>query len=138
AGYGPYTASCEFLSGIDLRALARDGAGFLTATEPLYQELLAWFLPRVAEVEAPEATTAEAWRLLRAERYDAYFGPAAFGARVSPVGASGLDLRAGGRIVVEEHPELTVSEGVVSHAVKVPERVVIGVLARPRPGRPAA
>lgn len=133
-GYGSYLESCEVLSGVDLRGLARDGARFLEETDAVYRELLAWHLPRLADVAPGEATAADGLRLEAAHPFDAWFPG---GERLQAVGealaACGLDARAQGRIQVVSRGTLPDGRGGVCHPLRVPDEVLL--LESREPGR---
>jgi hypothetical protein len=130
-GYGGYTDARAVLGGYDVRALARDSGRLLADTDEQYRELLAWYLPRMADGVTPEeASWADVARLHRAEPYDEYFpaGGALATVRVR-LGAMGLDLGAGGRLHLEH-----VAGGPAetrTHVIRVPEHVVLSVGTAP-------
>ena len=130
-GFGGYTDARAVLGGYDVRALARDGERLLAETEDVYRELLAWYLPRLADGVTPaEASWADVSRLHRAAPYDEWFasGGALAAVRVR-LGAMGLDLSAGGRLRIEH-----VAGGPAAtrtHVVRVPGHIVLTVAATP-------
>lgn len=134
-GYGSYVESCEVLSGIDIRGLARDGARFLAATEDEYRELLGWYLPRMTGVEAADAVGAEGLRLERAAPYDRVFGSNMIWGLQTLLAETRLDVLAEGRIVVETRRALATGQVSSLHALHVPERLVMEIA--PAVGRAA-
>jgi hypothetical protein len=134
-GYGSYVESCEVLSGIDVRGLARDGARFLTATEDEYRELLDWYLPRLSGVPADEAVGADGLRLERAAAYDRVFGSNMIWGLQTLLAETRLDVLAEGRISVETGRALATGNSSSLHALRIPDRVVMEVA--PATGRPA-
>lgn len=99
-GLGPgYVDTFTVVSGIDVRALAAEAAGFLRDTEGLWSELFTEFVVRDGGLAADSATRADALYLLRGHAFDAHF-PAD---RMEPeilrqVREMGLDPLAAGRI----------------------------------------
>ncbi len=136
-GYGSHVQANEILGNIDLRALARDGERFLADTDAIYRELLNWYLPRVANVDAGgEARAGDARRLAAAPEFDGELPGGETHRRVlAAVDESGLDPLAGGRIQVDWEAYLGSGAGAVSRAFRVPDDVRLAVATRS--GRPA-
>src|SRR5690606_5751892 len=117
---------------IDLRGLAREGERFLSDTDPLLGELLAWHLPRLAGVEPGEAGTADGARLEGAAPWLEYFPDSRLLSRVQgALRGSGLDLEAEGRLRVVSVPRLPSGEGAVCCVVRVPDEVLLTVSDAP-------
>jgi hypothetical protein len=126
-GYGSYVESCEVLSGIDVRGLAREGGRFLEATEAEYQDLLRWYLPRVTGVEPGDAVGAEGLRLERAASYDRVFGSNMIWGLQTLLAETRLDVLAEGRINIETRRTLPAGEVSSLHPLRVPEEVLLEV-----------
>ena len=67
-----YIATFEALSGVELRALAAECAGFLRDTQAMWDEVHPEFMRRSLGIEPREATRADALALLRAREFDRY------------------------------------------------------------------
>jgi hypothetical protein len=133
-GYGSYVGARSVLSGIDLRGLAQEGARFLEDTDAAYRELLAWFLPRLADVSLDEASWADAKRLVRAQPFDPLFPGSDMVPRIrAKMGSMGLDPLAAGRIRIDLRPDLEEIGGADCHPLRVPELIALTVA--PRGGR---
>jgi hypothetical protein len=134
-GYGSYVESCEVLSGIDIRGIARDGARFLADTDAEYRELLEWYLPRVTGVDAEDAVGAEGQRLERAAPYDRVFGSNMIWGLQTLLAETRLDVLADGRIAVETRRALVSGAASSLHPLRVPGEIVLEIA--PTAGRPA-
>jgi hypothetical protein len=134
-GYGTYVESCEVLSGIDIRGLAREGARYLAATEDEYRELLEWYLPRVTGVEAGEAVGADGLRLERGAPFDRVFGSNMIWGLQTLLAETRLDVLADGRIAVETRRTLATGQASSLHPLHVPDRLVMEIA--PAVGRAA-
>lgn len=127
-GYGDRVQAAEVLGGIELRALAAEGEELLSGTEPLYRDLLAHFLPRLAGVSLAEATEADLERLRRAEPLDPSFPAPRMSAGVlRELSASGLDPVAGGRLRIDERAAGSTPRAAFHQVLDVPESVVVSV-----------
>lgn len=131
-GYGDYVRARGVLAGIDMVATAREAGRFLDETDPLYRELLAWHLPRLADVAPGEARWADAAPLLRAAPLDRFFSSEPTVPAVQTMlREMELDAFAAGRVKVE-----TAASGPTScHPLDIPGdvRLMTGGL-RGRPG----
>jgi hypothetical protein len=131
-GYGSFLESCEILSGIDLRGLAREAERFLSDTDPAYRELLAWHLPRLAGVESDAAEASDAAALEGAAPYLEHFPDARILQRVlTALTDAGLDPLAAGHLRTATRPYLPSGEGAVCCALRVPEEVHLTVSDQP-------
>jgi len=134
-GYGNYVESCEVLSGMDVRGLARDGAKFLADTEAQFRELLNWYLPKVAGVKSAEAVGADGMRLERAPTYDRIFGSNMIWGLQTLLTETRLDVLANGRIRVETRRSLASGTTAAVYPLQIPDEVILQVA--PSPGRAA-
>lgn len=123
-GYGSFLATCEVLSGNDLRGLAREGERFLEDTQAIHQELIGWYLPKLSGVPLADATSADIFRLQSAPHFeqlitvrDALRGEQRF------LEQAGIDARAGGRIEIEEHDGLSGGRAARCVPLLVPDTV---------------
>jgi hypothetical protein len=126
-GYGSYVESCEVLSGIDVRGLARDGVRFLADTEAQFRELLAWYLPRVAGVEPGAAVGADGLRLERAAGYDRVFGSNMIWGLQTLLAETRLDVLADGLIRIETKRALANGAAAGLHTLRIPDEIVLEV-----------
>ncbi|MEX2571467.1 MAG: hypothetical protein WD737_09170 [Gemmatimonadota bacterium] len=130
-GYGSHVDAMQILAGIDLRAVARDGEEFLARTRDMYDELLAWHLPRVAGAQVGEATLADALRLSAAPEFEPLLPGADRNRRIAEtIGETGLDPAAEGRIEIDWEAYLGAATGAICWAPRVPEEVRLAVTAR--------
>lgn len=135
-GYGSHVEAFQILGSIDLYAIAKEGERFLAETDGGYRELLAYHLPKVAGVEAEDATAADGVRLEAASEYDSLLrGGEGHRAVLEAIGSTGIDPLADGRIQVEWEAYLGVAAGAVCRTFAVPERIRLAV--SPRSGRPS-
>jgi hypothetical protein len=134
-GYGSYLESCEVLSEIDLRGLAREGERFLASTEAMYLELLEWQLGRTDGITVDEATEVDLFRMERAPTFERLFGEKVVWGLQGIFVEAGIDTTAGGRIEVETRRGLPGGLSAVCHPIRVPGEVVLTVA--PAPGRHA-
>jgi hypothetical protein len=126
-GYGSYVESCEVLSGIDVRGLARDGARYLADTEAQFRELLAWYLPRVAGVEAGAAVGADGLRMERAAGYDRVFGSNMIWGLQTLLAETRLDVLADGRVRIDTRRSLASGGASALHTLQIPDEIVLEV-----------
>ncbi len=102
-GHGSYVEAREVLSGIDLRALARDGERFIADTDAVFRDLLARALPRLAGVPLAAARWADLPRLLRFAPHDAEFAASALLPRLRTLlPGQELDAFSASRVAVAE------------------------------------
>ncbi|CAN5707601.1 hypothetical protein BH23GEM6_BH23GEM6_11450 [soil metagenome] len=134
-GYGNYVESCEVLSGIDVRGLARDGARFLADTEAEFRELLNWYLPKAAGVRAEDAVGADGLRLERSAGYDRVFGSNMIWGLQTLLAETRLDVLAHGRVKVETRRSLASGTTAAVHPLRIPDEVILQVA--PAAGRAA-
>lgn len=127
-GYGSFVESCEILTGIDLRGLAREAERFLADTDPVYRELLSWHLPRLAGTEPATAVASDAAALEGAAPYLEHFADARILPRVlASLADAGLDPLAEGRLRTATRPYLPSGEGAVCCAPRVPGEIHLTV-----------
>ena len=125
-GRGSVVEALEVVSEIDIRALSRAAARFVGDTDGEYRDLLAWHLPRLAGVELADATAFDLRAFLPSPGLRRELAARPPLATFSPIfEKSGLDPAAGGRVQVEEHPELTSGARAACCPLSVPDRVAL-------------
>lgn len=132
-GVDDYVHANAQLSGIDLDALGRAAAGFLEATEPMYEETLRRLVrQRLGTGIADLVRSDSAWTF-RADRFDAAFPANGLIATATrQMGEMGLDATAGGRIRFDTEEREGKQPRAFCAPVRVPDKVY--VVLRPRGG----
>jgi len=125
-GFSSYPAMVEELSGMDLGFLKAQGEQLLSKTEDMYSDLLKWHLKRYLNLPLKEARRHDLARLFRAPEWDASF-PAgeAFKVAQATFQRLGIDLRAFGRIVVDDEPRPNKSPRAFVAPLEIPHRVIL-------------
>lgn len=125
-GYGTFLVTCELLTEIDLRALAREGARAIEETEGELVGLLDWFLPRAAGVDRVRASAGDRFALWWAPPAPDLFGePAALRGSTQLIAKSGIDPVAGGRLRLERRPQVRRTAGAVACTLHIPRSVTV-------------
>jgi hypothetical protein len=125
-GRGSIVEALEVVSEIDIRSLVRAAEHFVNDTDAEYRDLLAWHLPRLAGVETADATAFDLRALLPAPglRRELVARPPV--PTLWPIfEKGGLDPAAGGRLVLEAHPELASGARAACFPLRVPDQVVL-------------
>jgi hypothetical protein len=126
-GFGSTLDMCERLSGLDLRALGRDCAAFLTATDPWYEQVLEPELQRELGFGLAELRRSDIAAFMRAPELDWAF-PAERLMESYELTLAGLGLGGAGVLVdLEERPNKT--PRAFCAPVRVPDEVHL-VMAR--------
>lgn len=130
---GDYVGTFETLTGISLRDLGSQCAGFIDATQAMWDDTLPFFLRRTLQITPGEATRADALALFRGKEFDGAFPASDLDPSIRRHAAElGIDPFAGGRITFD----LAEREGKDSRAfcapVRVPEEVYL--VLRPHGG----
>jgi hypothetical protein len=125
-GFAGYVPMCESLSGVALAPVRERCDAFLGATRDMYADFLRWALKKYLRLGLEDAKRHDLVRLLRAPHLDPLFPPD----RMRPAAEETLakmriDLRAGGRIAIDDEARPTKSPRAFAAAIDVPERVVL-------------
>jgi hypothetical protein len=125
-----YIATFEALTGVSLQRLASQCEEFLSATQPMWDDVLPYYLRSRLGIRSGVATRADALRLFRASEFDRSFPGAQLATSVRrQVSEMGMDATAHGRIIYD----LEEREGKRSRAFCAPVRVPLEVYLVLRP-----
>jgi hypothetical protein len=127
-GFPSYAALCRGLSGIDLAALRDLVRPLLSRTRDMYRDLLAWHLRRWIEVEPAEAKRHDLVRLFRAPGFDAVLPAGNLReAAEAPLRRMRIDLRADGRIRVDDEARPNKIPRAFVANLRIPDEVILVV-----------
>lgn len=125
-GFASYTVMVEELSGMDLGFLKEQGDLLLSKTEDMYGDLLKWHLKRSLNLPLKEAKRHDLSRLFRAPEWDASFpADGMLKAAEATFVKMRIDLRAFGRIIVDDLPRPNKSPRAFVAPIQIPHRVVM-------------
>jgi hypothetical protein len=129
-----YLATFEAVTGISLSVLAAQCKAFLQQTQPMWDDVLSYYLRRVLGLAPGTATRADSLRLFRAADFDAGFPAKELAAAVRRhVTEMGLDPDADGRIIYDLEERDGKRPRAFCAPVRVPEEVYL--VLRPHGGQ---
>lgn len=123
----PYGDYCEALSGVDFDALEREMEALLEGTRDVFDDLLAHYLRRVLPaVRRDDFRVHDLAHLLYGSDFHALFPPGPMLEQMTAcMAAMGLDLDAGGRIVLDLEDRPAKSPRAFCAPIRVPDEVML-------------